>query len=167
MQVYHIRWLIVNGGGKSFSLFKGGNSCYNGLERETGGKNAFRRIVIMIGGNTMQAMDAAKLLAQAIQESPEYREYIQLKKEIDEDAGIKALIQEYRKLQTGMQMRLLSGQGIDAEETQRFNSLNMLLFADSRTSGFLMAEMKMQRMMAEIFETLTRASGMEIPMPGR
>ena len=32
----------------------------------------------------MQAMDAAKLLAQAIQESPEYREYIQLKKEIDE-----------------------------------------------------------------------------------
>jgi len=115
----------------------------------------------------MQAMDAAKLLAQAIQESPEYREYIQLKKEIDEDAAIKALIQEYRKLQTGMQMRLLSGQSIDVEETQRFNSLNMLLFADSRTSGFLMAEMKMQRMMAEIFETLTRASGMEIPMPGR
>ena len=115
----------------------------------------------------MQAMDAAKLLAQAIQESPEYREYIQLKKEIDEDAGIKALIQEYRKMQTSMQMRLLSGQSMDAEETQRFNSLNMLLFADSRTSGFLMAEMKMQRMMAEIFETLTRASGMEIPMPGR
>ena len=114
----------------------------------------------------MQAMDAAKLLAQAIQESPEYREYIQLKKEIDEDAGIKALIQEYRKLQTGMQMRMLSGQGIDSEETQRFNSLSMLLFADNRTSGFLMAEMKMQRMMAEIFETLTRAAGMEIPVPG-
>ena len=114
----------------------------------------------------MQAMETAKLLAHAIQESPEYREYIQLKKEIDEDAGIKALIQEYRKLQTSMQMRLLSGQGMDAEETQRFNSLNMLLFADSRTSGFLMAEMKMQRMMAEIFETLTRAAGMEIPMPG-
>ena len=114
----------------------------------------------------MQAMETAKLLAQAIQESPEYREYIQLKKEIDEDAGIKALIQEYRKLQTSMQMRLLSGQGMDAEETQRFNSLNMLLFADSRTSGFLMAEMKMQRMMAEIFETLTRSAGLEIPMPG-
>jgi len=114
----------------------------------------------------MQAMEAAKTLAQAIQESPEYREYIQLKKEIDEDAGIKALIQEYRRMQTNMQMRLLSGQSMDADETQRFNSLNMLLFADSRTSGFLMAEMKMQRMMAEIFETLTRAAGMEIPMPG-
>ena len=114
----------------------------------------------------MQTMEAAKLLAQAIQESPEYREYSALKKEIDEDAGIKSLIQEYRRLQTAMQMRVLTGQGMEGDETQRFQSLNMLLFADSRTSGFLMAEMKLQRMMAEIFETLTRAADMEIPMPG-
>ncbi|MBQ6255324.1 MAG: YlbF family regulator [Clostridia bacterium] len=114
----------------------------------------------------MQTMEAAKLLAQAIQESPEYREYSVLKKEIDEDAGIKSLIQEYRRLQTAMQMRVLTGQGMEGDEAQRFQSLNMLLFADSRTSGFLMAEMKLQRMMAEIFETLTRAADMEIPMPG-
>ena len=99
----------------------------------------------------MQTMEAAKLLAQAIQESPEYREYSALKKEIDEDAGIKSLIQEYRRLQTAMQMRVLSGQSMEGDEAQRFQSLNMLLFADSRTSGFLMAEMKLQRMMAEIF----------------
>ena len=65
-----------------------------------------------------------------------------------------------------MQMRVLTGQGMEGDEAQRFQSLNMLLFADSRTSGFLMAEMKLQRMMAEIFETLTRAADMEIPMPG-
>ncbi len=114
----------------------------------------------------MQAMEAADQLAKAIQESPEYKEYIVLKKEIDEDAGIKALIQEYRRLQTSMQMRMLAGQGMEGEEAQRFQSLNMLLFADNRTSGFLLAEMKLQRMMAEIFEKLTRAAGMELPMPG-
>ncbi len=114
----------------------------------------------------MQTAEAARQLAQAIQESPEYREYSALKKEIDADPGIKALIQEYRRLQTSMQMRVLTGQSMEGDETQRFQSLNMLLFADSRTSGFLMAEMKLQRMMADIFETLTRASGMEIPMPG-
>ncbi len=114
----------------------------------------------------MQAMEAAKELAKAIQETPEYREYSALKKEIDADAGIKALIQEYRRLQTSMQMRMLTGQSMDSDETQRFNSLNMLMFADSRTSGFLMAEMKMQRMMAEIFGVITQASGLDIPMPG-
>ena len=89
-----------------------------------------------------------------------------MKEEIDGDAALKALIVEYRRLQAGLQMRMLSGQGMEGDEAQRFQSLNMLLFADSRTSGFLMAEMKMQRMMAEIFETLTRAAGMDIPMPG-
>lgn len=113
----------------------------------------------------MQAMEAAKALAEAIRDSQEYREYARLKEEIDADAGIKSLVSEYKRLQTAMQMRMLSGQGIDGEEAQRFQSLNVLLFADPRTSGYLMAEMRMQRMMGEIFETLTRAAGIEIPLP--
>ena len=113
----------------------------------------------------MQAMEAAKQLAQAIQESGEYQEYARLKEEIDSDAGLKSLVGEYRRLQTALQMRMLSGQGMEEEEAQRFQSLNMLLFADSRTSSYLMAEMRLQKMMAEIFETLTRAAGMDIPLP--
>ena len=113
----------------------------------------------------MQAMEAVNALAAAIQESPEYREFKQFKAEIDGDAGIKALVDEYKRLQTAMQMRVLSGQSMDGEEAQRFQSLGMLLFADSRTSGYLMAEMRLQKMMAQIFETLTRAAGMEIPLP--
>ena len=113
----------------------------------------------------MDVKEAAKVLGAAIEESPEYKEYARLKEEIDADSGIKGLISEYRKMQTGLQMRMLSGQNMDPEETQRFQQLNMLLFADQRTSGFLMAEMRLQKMMAEVFETLTRAAGMEIPMP--
>ena len=113
----------------------------------------------------MQAMEAAKALAAAIQESPEYREFKQFKEEVNGDAGIKALVDEYKRLQTAMQMRVLSGQSMEGDDAQRFQSLGMLLFADSRTSGYLMAEMRLQKMMAGIFETLTRAAGMEIPLP--
>ncbi len=113
----------------------------------------------------MDAREAARALGEEIQKSPEYREYSQLKEEINADAGIKALVNEYKRLQTAMQMRILSGQGMEGEEAQRFQQLNMLLFADSRTSGYLMAEMRMQKMMADIFETLTRAAGIEIPLP--
>ena len=113
----------------------------------------------------MQAKEAAQALAAAIQESPEYREYAHYKEEIDGDAGIKSLVSEYKRLQTAMQMRMLSGQGMDGEDAQRFQSLNVLLFADQCTSGYLMAEMRLQRMMGEIFETLTRAAGIEIPLP--
>ena len=113
----------------------------------------------------MQAMEAAKALGQAIQESEEYIEYARLRKEIEADAGIKALVDEYKRLQTGLQMRMLSGQGMEGEDAQRFQSLNMLLFADSRTAGYLMAEMKLQKIMADIFGVLTRAAGMDVPLP--
>ena len=113
----------------------------------------------------MQATELAKQLGRAIQESEEYREYARLKEEIDADAGIKALVNEYKRLQTSLQMRMLSGQGMEGEDAQRFQSLNMLLFADSRTSGFLMAEMRLQKMMADIFGILTQAAGMDIPLP--
>ncbi len=113
----------------------------------------------------MQVQEAAGALAAAIRESDECREYVRLKAEIDADAGIKALVDEYKRLQTAMQMRVLSGQGMEGEDAARFQSLNVLLFSDQRTSGYLLSEMRLQRMMAEIFETLTRAAGMEIPLP--
>ena len=113
----------------------------------------------------MQAMEAANALADAIRESPEYREFKQYKDEIAGDAGIKALLDEYKRLQTAMQMRMLAGQSMEGDDAQRFQSLGMLLFADPRTSGYLMAEMRLQKMMAGIFETLTQAAGMDIPLP--
>ena len=113
----------------------------------------------------MQAMDAAKALAEALRETPEYTEYARLKEEINADEGIKSLVNEFKRLQTSMQMRALAGQTPDSGEAQRFQSLNMLLFADQRTSGYLMAELRLQRLMAQIFETLTRAVGMDVPLP--
>lgn len=112
----------------------------------------------------MQVNEAAKALAQAIQESPEYRDFARLEADIEGDAGIKALVDEYKKLQTAMQMRILSGQQLEGDEAARFQSLNVLLFSDPRTSGYLLAEMRLQKMMAGIFETLTRAAGMDIPL---
>lgn len=111
----------------------------------------------------MQVMEAAQVLSKAIQESPEYLEYSRLKEEVDADAGIKSLIREYRKMQANFQMRIMSGQQIDVEETQRFQQLNMLLFADQRTSNFLLAEIRLQQLMADIFKLLTQAADIELP----
>lgn len=112
----------------------------------------------------MQVMEAAKLLGEAIQQSPEYKEFSEFKNQVDGDAGIKALVTEYKRLQTVMQMRMLSGQSQDAEESQRFQQLGTLLFADNRTSTYLLSEMRLQKLMADVFESLTAAAGMEMPM---
>lgn len=113
----------------------------------------------------MQTQEATKLLCDAIRQSPEYMEYSRYKAEIDADAGISALVKEYKRLQVGVQMRMLAGQGMDDEDGRRFQQLGALLFADQRTSAYLLSEMRLQKMMGEVFEQLTRAAGMEMPMP--
>ena len=114
----------------------------------------------------MDTMEAARALGQVIRDSAECREYARLKAEIDADAGIKALVNEYKRLQTAMQMRMLAGQSLEGEEAQRFQSLNMLLFADSRTAGYLMAEMRLQQMLADIFRIVTEAADVDMSIPG-
>ncbi|MBQ9943666.1 MAG: YlbF family regulator [Clostridia bacterium] len=109
--------------------------------------------------------EATKKLCEALQQTAEYRDYRQYKTEIDQDSAIQALVKEYKRLQMTVQMRMLSGQGMDDDDGRRFQQLSALLFADPRTSGYLLAEMRLQQMMAGIFEQITRAAGMDMPVP--
>lgn len=113
----------------------------------------------------MHTQEATNQLCDAIRQSPEYMEFARLKADVDADSGISALVKEYKRLQVNVQMRMLAGQGMDDDEGRRFQQLGALLFADQRTAGFLLAEMRLQKMMAEVFEKITRAAGMEMPMP--
>lgn len=113
----------------------------------------------------MHALDTARQLARDIQETEEYREYAAAKEAIAGDEGIRALIREYKKLQMSVQMGAVTGHPASDEDNRRFQALCSLLFADSRTNGFLMSEMRMQQMMAEIFGILTKASGIDLEMP--
>lgn len=113
----------------------------------------------------MQTHEAARQLCQAIQNSPEYQDFSRCKAEIDADSAICALVKEFKRLQMQVQMRMLAGQTTDDDDSRRFQQLSALLFADQRTSAFLLAEMRLQKMMADIFEQLTRAAGMEMPLP--
>ena len=113
----------------------------------------------------MDAMEAARQLGAAIQESPEYKEYQQFTAEVEADRGIKALVDEYKRLQSKVQLRMLTGQAAQDEDTQRFQQLSVLLFADNRTSSYLLAEMHLQKLLADLFSVLTQAAGLDIPMP--
>ena len=109
--------------------------------------------------------DQAHALARAIRESEEYQTYHRLKDEVMSDETVAALIKEYKKLQVTIQMAVMQGRNADADDMQRFSGINSLLFSKPEVSEYLMAEMRLQKMMAEIFGVLTQAAGMEIPLP--
>ena len=54
-----------------------------------------------------------------------------------------------------------------SEDMQRFQQLASLLYMNSDVQAYLMAEMQMQKTLADIFEILTEAAGIRFDVPDK
>ena len=109
---------------------------------------------------------AAHRLANELRQSEEYMTYHRLKDEVMADETQAALIREYKKLQIQLQMAAMSGQQPDSEDMQRFSGISALLFGKPEISQYLLAEMRLQQAMADIFKIITDAAGLDMQLPG-
>ncbi len=105
-------------------------------------------------------------LARDIQGSEEYQTYARLKESVLADETNKTLLTEYKKMQTRLQMAAMSQSGGHEEEMQRFSQLTALLFASQEVSAYLLAEMRLQQALGDIFKILTDAAGLDFQLPG-
>ena len=110
--------------------------------------------------------DSAHRLAADIRQSEEYQTYHRLKDDVMADETVAALIREYKKLQLSLQMAAMSGQQPEADDMQRFSGISSLLFGKPEVSQYLLAEMRLQQAMADIFKILTDAADLDMPLPG-
>ncbi len=108
---------------------------------------------------------AAHRLANELRQSEEYMTYHRLKDEVMADETQAALIREYKKLQIQLQMAAMSGQQPDSEDMQRFSGISALLFGKPEISQYLLAEMRLQQAMADIFKIITDAAGLDMQLP--
>ncbi|MBQ8313381.1 MAG: YlbF family regulator [Clostridia bacterium] len=108
---------------------------------------------------------AAHRLANELRQSEEYMTYHRLKDEVMADETQAALIREYKKLQIQLQMATMSGQQPDSEDMQRFSGISALLFGKPEISQYLLAEMRLQQTMADIFKIITDAAGLDMQLP--
>lgn len=111
----------------------------------------------------MQVYDEANVLAKQIRESEVCASYRQMKEEIEQDATSKALINEYKKLQMQLQMAAVAGAETPDSEVQRFQQIGGLLMANPTTMQFLLSEMRLQQMMADVYKILNDAAGLDMP----
>ena len=109
---------------------------------------------------------SAHRLAQDIRNSEEYQTYHGLKDSVMGEETTAALIREYRKLQITLQMAMMSGRPAEAEDQQRFSGISALLFSKPEVSQFLLAEMRLQQALADIFRIVTEAADVEMNIPG-
>ncbi len=108
----------------------------------------------------------AYALAEEIKASEECRTLRELRSTVMGDETTAALIREYKKLSVRLQMAAINGQTADPEDVQRFSGLNAVLFARPEVTQYMLAEMRLQQAMADIFRILTDAAGLEMPPIG-
>ena len=109
---------------------------------------------------------SAHQLARDIRGSEEFQTYHLLKESVMGDETTAALIREYRRLQIQLQMSMVGGQASSQEDQQRFSALTTLLFSKQEVSQYLLAEMRLQQALADIFRIVTEAADVEMSFPG-
>lgn len=114
----------------------------------------------------MDIYDRANTLANEIRQHEMCREYARLHEEVMSDETNRALLKEYKRLQVTLQMHAVGGGGqMPEEDMQRFQQLSSLLYMNPDVQAYLLAEMKLQKMMADVIKLLTDAAGIRFDLP--
>ena len=71
----------------------------------------------------MNVYAQAHQLAQSMRQSEEYLEYMRLKETAYEDSTNRALLDEYKKLQYQMQVKMASGERMEEDDLQRMQKI--------------------------------------------
>jgi len=109
--------------------------------------------------------EAIQHLAEALQQTEDYRRYRELRSAVEGNEASLALLRRYQSAQTALQLSALSGAEPSPEDVTAFEGLSTLLYADPDTADYLLAQMRMQQMVAEVIQRLTDAAELELPLP--
>lgn len=114
----------------------------------------------------MNIYDTAHRLAAEIRASEECTRLAELRARAYADSTNRVLLEEYKRLQVQLQMSMAGAAGeMPSEDMQRFQQLATLLYMNSDVQAYLLAEMQMQKTLADVFKILTEAAGISFDMP--
>lgn len=117
----------------------------------------------MLAPALQTAVDA---LLAAMLETEEFLEYKTLKESAQADEANRILLQEYQKAQVVLQMTALAGREADTAAVERFSGLSDLLHQNNEIALYLLAQLKLQNLLGEVYRQLGKATGAEPNFPG-
>ena len=105
--------------------------------------------------------DTAKLLANEMKNSIEYREFNAAKARAMESNTTRALIEEYNKLQIHAQAAMIAGDH-ESDSLKKLQKISELLQFDADASAYLMAEFRLKRMVGDVYKILAEAVDIDL-----
>ena len=106
-------------------------------------------------------LDDARILADKLKASEEYRNYRESKERAYAQPSTAALLDEFSALRVKAQAAAVAGTP-DAETTEKFQRLGELLQFDAAAAEYLMAEYRLNELLGEIYRILAEAVGLDL-----
>lgn len=110
----------------------------------------------------MNLHDKAHELASAIRQSDEYQSYRQARDAAMQNETQAALIKEYKKLQFQLQVSMAGGGKADPGEMERLQKIAAVLQYSPESTAYLMAEFRLQQILADIYKILGEAADIDM-----
>ncbi|MBR5986411.1 MAG: YlbF family regulator [Clostridia bacterium] len=111
---------------------------------------------------SVNVIDTANILASQLRQTDEYRQYIALRQTAYEDPTNKTLLDEFKRLQFRLQAQTASGQQPAGDDMQKLMRISSLLQLNSDAQAYMLAELRFQRLIADIYKIIGDAAGIDI-----
>ncbi len=109
----------------------------------------------------MNVYDEAHDLARAIKASEEYKNYMEIKKEVSAIPELNDMLVDFQQKQFQIQAAQFSGQETDQDLIQQFQDLYQIIMKDPKAMSYMQAEMTFTRVIADVYKILEDAVKVE------
>lgn len=108
---------------------------------------------------------AADQLLDALRNTDAFVQYDELRKTVLADEVNRRLLDRFARAQSALQLAAIAGHEPREEDAGEFERLSALLYDSPEITDYLLAQMKVQQLVAATMEKLTREAGIQIEIP--
>ncbi len=107
----------------------------------------------------MNPYDAAHVLAKALRESPELKDYREAQDLLTKDSAAREMLLDFRKEQFRLQRQRLAGLEVAPEQLEKLDKLFEVLNLNLTVKRFMDDEFRFSRLMGDIQKIINEAAG--------
>ena len=105
---------------------------------------------------------AADALLEALHHTEAFQEYEQLRQSVLADEVNRRLLDRFMRAQAALQMAAMAGHEPRQEDAAEFEKLSTLLYQSPEITDYLLAQMKVQQLVAQTLSLITAEAGISI-----
>ncbi len=114
----------------------------------------------------MNVYDQAHSLAKAIKECEEYKQYMNIKKTVEQNPQLDQMIKDFQQKQFEVQAMQMAGQEADPELMNKIQELVGIVMADPLAAQYMQCEMRFALMMQDVLQIVNEPIAGPSPKEG-